>query len=123
MTNISSTTTNKLTFTYDGVDYIARVVKLSKVSIENNTFYLDLATPNGAWNMGLFQINLDTEPELGEVVMDMIASNFTVENVVEAEGKIALFLEYSHGKIAGITSADNYFYKVPVLRSLFQVAL
>lgn len=122
MSDISSTT-NKLTFTHDGIDYTAKVVKLSKVAIENNTFYLDLATPNGTWSMGLFQINLDIEPELGEVVMDMIASNFRVEDVVAAEGKIALFLEEANGNIAGITSADNYFYKVPVLRSLFQVAL
>lgn len=122
MSDISSTS-NQLTFTHDGVDYRAKVVKLSKVSIENNTFYLDLATPEGAWSMGLFQIDLEREPELGEVVMDIIAGNFCVENVEEAEGKVALFLEDANGGIAGITSADYYFYKVPVLRSLFQVAL
>lgn len=122
MSDISSTS-NKLTFTHDGVDYRTKVVKLSKVSIENNTFYLDLATPEGAWSMGLFQIDLEREPELGEVVMDIIAGNFCVENVEEAEGKTALFLEDANGDIAGITSADYYFYKVPVLRSLFQVAL
>lgn len=73
--------------------------------------------------MGLLQINLDIEPELGEVVMGMIANNFNVENAVDAERKIALFLEDTDGNIAGFTSADYCFYKVPVLRSLFQVVL
>lgn len=55
--------------------------------------------------------------------MGMIANNFNVENAVDAEGKIALFLEDTDGNIAGFTSADHCFCKVPVLRSLFQVVL
>lgn len=114
---------NSLTFTHDGIDYRAKVVTLAKVSIVDNVFRLNLATPQGGWSMGLFQINLEIEPELGEAVMDTIASNFDVDNVEDAEGRVALFLEDSNGNIAGITSADSYFYKTPVLRSLFQVAL
>lgn len=118
MSNVSSTS-NKLTFMHDGIAYRAEPRKLSQVSVKDNRFELTLSSIEGGWSMGLFDINLENEPELGVLIMEMIANNFGVENVEDAEGKIALFLMYPNGDIAGITSANDYFYKVPVLRSYF----
>lgn len=121
--NEFSSTTNTITFTHDGIDYKARVVNLSQVSIEDNDLYVEVSTPNGGWRMGIFQVNLEREPELAEVLMDMIAKNFCVEDVRDAEGKAALFLTDADGNTAGITSADHCSYKVPVLRSIFLASL
>lgn len=123
MSNVSSTS-NKLTFIHDGISYRAKPIKLSEVSLgSDNVFRLSIAGINDEWHMGLFNIDFNIEPELAEIVIDMISKNFDVENVEDAEGKFGFFLEDADRNIAGFTSMDGYFYKTPVLRSLFQVAV
>lgn len=115
---------NTLTFQHDGIEYSAKPVKLFDVSFgDDKVFHLSIAGLDSGWHMGLFQMDFKIEPELTEIVMDMIAKNFGVDNVLEVEGKSALFLEDADRNIAGLTSMAGYFYKTPVLRSLYQVGI
>jgi hypothetical protein len=115
---------NSLKFQHDGIEYSAKPVRLFDVSFgEDKVFHLSIAGLDGGWHMGLFQMDFNIEPELTEIVIDMIAKNFDVENIEDAEGKFALFLEDADRNIAGLTNMEGYFYKTPVLRSLFQAAL